>query len=237
MKSHKPEQTSKLNDLLSSSFNNVKYDIRELNSKIEGLNLNLSNLITDGINAVSEEQTKKILEQQIAIDQLNERIIKLEQRKIERPERDIEEPHSTVFRTKESALSEVKRIIKNTAKESSSVYNIPEGQARITKTNLKSESKDLNGEWVEVTGYGVDMTGFRLRDKKKHEFRFPQGFTIYGPVKIFTGKGKNTNTKLYWNSNKHIWNNEGDVATLLDRRGKIVSQVLSQPTYSFKKLK
>ncbi len=231
-------QFRKLNDILCTSFNNVKYDVRDINTKIENLKTNFANFSTDSVRTAFEKQTQLIIAQQESINQLNERIAELERKPAVRTERIIERPHSTVFGTKESALAEVKKFIKETRPEkASSVYDVAEGEVKITKTNFKSEGKDLNGEWVELTGYGLDLTGFKLRDKKKHEFKFPDGFTIYGPVKIFTGKGKNTNTKLYWNSKKHIWNDKGDVVTLVDKKNRIVSQILSEPTYSFKKLK
>ncbi len=140
-------------------------------------------------------------------------------------------------------LKKLAKVEKAVAKsKKASRYDIPEGKVRITKTQFKSEikgkgNKKLNGEWIEVTGYGVDMTGYKLHDKgRKHTFEFPKGFVIYGPVKVFSGKGRNTNTRLYWGNPRPIWNDTGDVASL--RKGnKIISQVMSEPTYSFKPLK
>jgi len=241
-------QFRKLNDLLCTSFNNVKHDVSDINGRIENLSTNFASFTTESIKTAFEEQSRLILEQQKALNQLGERLNELETRKPEvvREIRQVAVPQvSQVFKNKESALTEVRKMLKEDAREKQiaekSLYDIPEGEARITKTQFKSTAKGkrkLNSEWVEVTGYGVDMTGFKLHDKgRKHTFTFPNGFKIYGPVKIMTGKGKNTNTKLYWKSPRPVWNDTGDVATLRDKRSKVVSQVLSEPTYSFKQLK
>jgi len=42
-------------------------------------------------------------------------------------------------------------------------------------------------------------------------------------VTLYTGKGKNTATKLYWGRVAHVWNNEGDTAYLYNAQGKLVS--------------
>jgi hypothetical protein len=241
-------QFRKLNDLLCTSFNNVKHDVRDMHGMIDNLSTNFASFTTESIKTAFEEQSRLILEQQRALNQLGERLNELETRKPEvvREIRQVSVPQvSTVFKNKESALTEVRKMLKEDAREKEaaekSLYDIPEGEARITKTQFKSTAKGkrkLNSEWVEVTGYGVDMTGFKLHDKdRKHTFTFPNGFKIYGPVKIMTGKGKNTNTKLYWKSPRLVWNDTGDVATLRDKRNKAVSQVLSEPTYSFKTLR
>jgi hypothetical protein len=242
---NKEYQFRKLNDLLSTSFNNVKFDVRDLNAKMEHLGTNFASFSTESIKTAFDAQTSLILEQQKAINQLGERIQELETRKPEVivQQAPIVQPTSTVFKTKDSALAEVRRFLKSEdkAKDEKSIYDIPTGEVKITRLQLKSKfngKRDLNGEWVEVTGYGVEMTGFVLQTKnKKNTFKFPQGFTIYGPTKIFTGRGKNTNTKLFWNKSRPVWKDSGDVATLKNRMGKIVSQVMSEQTYSFKTIK
>ncbi|MBU2560900.1 MAG: lamin tail domain-containing protein [Nanoarchaeota archaeon] len=233
----------KLNDLLCTSFNNIKYDVRDINGKIENLKTNFASFSTESIKTAFEAQTRIISELQNSINQTNERISELEKRPEQAPMQI--PPVSPVFKTRDSALTEIRKIVgedaKKRAKDSPSIYDIPEGQIRITSVQFKAKGngkKDLNSEWVEATGYGVDMTGFKLHDKgRKHTFNFPDRFTIYGPVKIFTGNGRNTNTRLYWGKPRAVWNDKGDVATLRDKRNKIVSQVLSEPTYSFKTIK
>jgi len=225
-------QFKKLNDLLCTSFNNIKYDVRDLNGKIENLKHNFASFSTDSIKTAFEAQTRIIQEQQQALNQLSERISELENRKpevVKEVVKEIRAPAAPVVVKKDLSLTDLRRLakvekaVKKVKKaEQESVYDIPEGEVRITKVNFKSNikakgNKKLNGEWVEITGYGVDMKGYALHDKgRKHTYKFPEGFTIYGPVKI--------------------WNDTGDVATLR-KKNKIVSQVISEPTYSFKALR
>jgi len=43
-------------------------------------------------------------------------------------------------------------------------------------------------------------------------------------AKIRTGIGNDTSADLFWNKKTPIWNNSGDVATLMDASGNIVSR-------------
>ncbi|MBW2964104.1 lamin tail domain-containing protein [Candidatus Woesearchaeota archaeon] len=243
-------QFKKLNDLLSNSFTNVKTDVRDLNGRFDALSANFASFTTESVRTAFNEQQKIIIEQQKALNQLSERITDLERQEPKVVEKIISAApmplpeHS--FKTKDSALAEVRKLLREEgrkpAKEEKSVYDIPEGQVRITKTMFKpmgkKGKKKPTDEWVEVTGYGVDISGWKLWDKgKKHTFTFPEGFVIYGPVKVITGKGRNTNTKLFWKKPRPVWNDTGDVATLANKRGRVVSQVMSEPTYSFQVLK
>jgi len=64
----------------------------------------------------------------------------------------------------------------------------------------------------------VVMTGWTLRDRNAHLFRFPT-FTLRpgGRVRIYTGRGSNNTANLYWNSHGYVWNNNGDRALLRSR--------------------
>jgi len=44
-------------------------------------------------------------------------------------------------------------------------------------------------------------------------------------VTVYTKKGTNSATELYWGSSGPIWNNEGDTAYLFDNNGKLVSKL------------
>jgi hypothetical protein len=86
---------------------------------------------------------------------------------------------------------------------------------------------NLNGEWVKIKNRGntaEDMSGWILCDYgNNHEYKF-RDFTLPAgeTVTVFTGSGINSQTQLYWESWRHIWNNDGDTATLLDSNGTIV---------------
>ncbi len=245
-------QFKKLNDLLCTSFTNVKTEIRDINARFDALSTNFALFSTESVKTAFEEQQRLILEQQKALNQLSERLIELERQEPKVIERLVQTPPITApvektFKTQESALTEVRRLLKEEGKlkkktADKSVYDIPEGKVRITRTQFKPTGrrgkKKPTDEWVEITGYGVNIGGWKLWDKgKKHTFKFPEKFVIYGPIKIVTGKGRSTNTKIFWGRPRPVWNDTGDVATLANRRGKVISQVMSEPTYSFQTLK
>ena len=82
-------------------------------------------------------------------------------------------------------------------------------------------------EYVQLENLGgapLVMTGWTLRDLAGKTFTFPP-FTlpIDGVVRVWTGKGANTATDLYWGSGTAIWNNSGDTAYLRDAVGNLVA--------------
>ena len=86
---------------------------------------------------------------------------------------------------------------------------------------------DLKQEWVTMTNSGaspVTMTGWKITDEDvKHTYIFPQFILSSGAiVTLYTGKGTDTDTELYWGSGGHIWNNDGDIATLCDASGNLI---------------
>jgi competence protein ComEC len=91
------------------------------------------------------------------------------------------------------------------------------------------ERDNLNGEWVKIKNIGnipIDMSGWKLSDEQNHVYNFPNGFELSSGtiVKIHTGTGTNTQTELYWGEKSPIWNNDGDTATLKDKKGGIIDQ-------------
>ena len=82
-----------------------------------------------------------------------------------------------------------------------------------------------NGEWVVLEGSDVSMAGWSISDGGNHSFSFPPGFVISGQVKLHSGDGSNTASDLYWNCcRRPIWNNDADVATLVDGAGNLVDR-------------
>jgi opacity protein-like surface antigen len=85
---------------------------------------------------------------------------------------------------------------------------------------------DLNAEWVEIRNTGnasVALAGWTLRDTDRHIYRFKE-FTLRpgATVRVHTGGGRDGGRHLYQNTDNWIWNNDGDTATLRDRRGRNV---------------
>ena len=97
-----------------------------------------------------------------------------------------------------------------------------------TGSSVYVSDMNLRDEWVKVTNKGsspVSLGGWKIDDEgSKHTYTFPS-YTLdaESTVTLYTGKGSNSATEIYWGSSSPIWNNEGDTASLYDNRGKLVS--------------
>ena len=81
----------------------------------------------------------------------------------------------------------------------------------------------LNAEYVVIknmTTTNRSLTGWTLKDKAGHTYRFPT-FTLKAGAKVYvrTGKGTATATTRYYNYSWYVWNNTGDTAYLRDAKG------------------
>ena len=106
-----------------------------------------------------------------------------------------------------------------------------DSQIAITSANFVApspEKENLNEEWVEVSNNGsseANLTGWILEDAQNHTYTIPDFSLKAGAkAKIRTGIGNDTSADLFWNKKTPIWNNSGDVATLMDASGNIVSR-------------
>ena len=93
-----------------------------------------------------------------------------------------------------------------------------------------NDHQNLNGEYVIIRN-GADtpqeLGGWRLCDAANHCYRFPDS-TVVPPGKeitVFSGMGGARGLRHHMRSNRAIWNNNGDTATLYDRDGKVVAQM------------
>lgn len=111
-----------------------------------------------------------------------------------------------------------------------SVQGADEGAVAITGANFEATSPErdnLNDEWVDVSNSGtsdVSLTGWSLEDAQNHTFEFPDFLLKSGAaVRVHTGAGNDTEADLFWGRSSPIWNNDGDVATLSDSTGAVIS--------------
>jgi parallel beta-helix repeat protein len=99
----------------------------------------------------------------------------------------------------------------------------------ISDLYVGAPHQTINQEYVKITNKGttaVNMNGWKITDKdQKHTYQFPATFTLKAKttVTLYTGKGTNTATKLFWGKGVYVWNNEGDTAYLYNAQRKIVS--------------
>jgi competence protein ComEC len=100
----------------------------------------------------------------------------------------------------------------------------------ITNANFVApspEKENLNEEWVEVANNGIideNLAGWLIQDQQNHTYAFPDfNLKAGATVKIHSGTGSNSDEDLYWNRSTSIWNNDGDLVTLIDTSGIVIS--------------
>lgn len=98
----------------------------------------------------------------------------------------------------------------------------------ITYIEYDPPGRDVDGEYVMITNStdaAINMVGWTLSDgDSKHIYHFPAYTLAPGTkVKLWTKRGKNNATNLYWQSRSAIWNNDGDTGTLKDAAGATIS--------------
>jgi hypothetical protein len=97
---------------------------------------------------------------------------------------------------------------------------------RITHVEYNPSGPDLAGEYVAIKNLGgvpVDLTKWTLSDLSKHTFEFPHCTLAPGAsVRVWTQRGNNTSTDLYWGRGVAVWSNIGDRAYLRDSEGELV---------------
>jgi hypothetical protein len=99
----------------------------------------------------------------------------------------------------------------------------------ISSLYVGASHQTINQEYVKITNKGtkaVSMKNWKITDKgSKHKYYFPSSYTLKSKstVTLYTGKGRNTASKLYWGMGWYVWNNNGDTAYLYNAQGKLVS--------------
>ncbi len=73
--------------------------------------------------------------------------------------------------------------------------------------------------------YAVDMTGWTVTDAVNHRYTFPRFHLQAGAsVKLYSDRGADTETDLYWGTEGNIWNDKGDTAYLRNATGVLVDE-------------
>ena len=88
-----------------------------------------------------------------------------------------------------------------------------------------NDNRRTNGEYVTLSNSGtaaMQIGGWSLCDSPAPCFTFPPGASIPagGSVRLYSGSGAVTATSFYMGSDRAVWDNEHDIATLL--KGEIV---------------
>lgn len=234
----------KLDSMLSNSFSNVKEDMETLLSKINQIDSEINTLQAKGFDKQIDEQKEMIINHQEDIEYLKNKLSEIKgtgitkdtykkqtdsiKKLITRQNNIIKEQQKTIKYLTRQVKDQEKKENKREEKEKKAAERLKAKKERIRigqvrfKTNKKGGPK---GEFVEILGKG-DLTGYTLNDsKKKHVFKFPKGFMLNGKARVYSGKGKNTKSRLYFNKKQMVWNDDKDTAFLRDKKGRTVSKV------------
>jgi competence protein ComEC len=104
------------------------------------------------------------------------------------------------------------------------------GRLSLVRVHADADGNDhenLDNEFVVFENAGdatLDLTGWTVADEADHTYAFPDGFTL-GPgerVTLYTGSGTDTDSSLYWGSERAVWNNGGDTVIVEDADGTVV---------------
>lgn len=90
-----------------------------------------------------------------------------------------------------------------------------------------NDHENPNGEYVAFRNEGdgaVDLSRWTVRDAAGHAYTFPDGVALGAgeTVALYTGPGEDARGERHWGADGAVWNNGGDVITLLDREGTVV---------------
>ncbi len=127
-----------------------------------------------------------------------------------------------------SSRSEAYTPTDSTTEEQSEEYV----DSSSTESTVYVSDLNLQDEWVQISNKGsspVSLNGWKIEDEgNKHTYTFqPYTLNAGSTVTVFTGKGTNSATELYWQLDDPIWNNDGDTAYLYDNSGKLISKLES----------
>jgi micrococcal nuclease len=86
-----------------------------------------------------------------------------------------------------------------------------------------NDNENLNDEYVTFRNkcnYTINMSNWILKDTINTTYTFPEFYLMNKSMfTLYTGPGKNNSTHLYWNNNRAIWNNAGDILYLWNSNG------------------
>jgi len=78
--------------------------------------------------------------------------------------------------------------------------------------------------FVFNSGRAARLEGWTLSDAQDNVYTFPNLYLgTGGSVRVHTGSGSNSATDLYWGRDAPVWGEPGDVATLRDESGLVIS--------------
>jgi len=99
----------------------------------------------------------------------------------------------------------------------------PTGEFRLEITQIVARGRQ-EAEVLVLTNYGGDvrLQGWTLSNDRGKAYSFPNLTLFSGnSVRVYTTKGRNTPSDLYWGLDSAAWGAEVEIATLKDPDGKV----------------
>jgi len=118
------------------------------------------------------------------------------------------------------------------------------GSLHITSFHANARGddwKNINGEYLRVCNVAtdtIDLQGYSISDLSGHSWVFPElSIPVGYTVEIHSGRGDNQTDQseqleLFLASDKPIWNNVRDRATIYDRQGVVVDARHHEPQHA-----
>jgi hypothetical protein len=105
--------------------------------------------------------------------------------------------------------------------------SVPSPSNPIGSTVYVSEL-NLKEEWMKLSNKGpspVSLKGWKIKDEGSKNIYTIPSYTLNSgtTLTLYTGKGTNSATAMYWGSSSPIWNNDGDKAYLYNDNGELIS--------------
>lgn len=90
-----------------------------------------------------------------------------------------------------------------------------------------NDNENLDEEYVRLRNDAnrtLTLTDWTIADAAGHTYTFPDGFTLDqgAIVTVYTGRGSDSASELYWGRTTAVWNNDGDRVTIRNASGVIV---------------
>jgi hypothetical protein len=88
------------------------------------------------------------------------------------------------------------------------------------------DERHLEQEYVTFKNDGrdaLDISGWSVEDEAENTFRFPEDTILEAGdrVTLHSSAGTNTDSDLYWGSDRPMWRNAGDTIIVRDTEGVI----------------
>ncbi len=98
-------------------------------------------------------------------------------------------------------------------------------EAKIHYNAAGDDTTNLNDEYIVFKnrcGNDIDLDGWLVKDQQMNNHTFSCVLLSGRTLTLRSGKGTDSNSEVFWNSDVPIWNNDGDTLYLRDAEGKMV---------------